>query len=125
MKTSKKPLLEIEPYPDEPEYIEFCIALGMYISERFKTGYVKCSAENLGWQHRSGYKVFKFDTENKSLLAIGREFLNNFMPNTDWCATVYSLNSGKGLYFSVSHHDAQGESYYLTPISARTYERLS
>ena len=124
MKISKKSLLEIEPYPDEFEYEDFCIALGTLIKQRFKTGYVKCSAENLGWQHRSGYKVFECDIDHNEE-KVARSFLNSFMPNTDWCATVYSLNGGKGLYLSVSHHDAQGESYYLTPISARTYERLS
>lgn len=124
MKISKKPILEIEPYPDEFEWEDFCVALGVFIKERFKTGYVKCSAENLGWQHRSGYKVFGCNTDQSNYLT-AIEFLNKFMPKTDWCATVYSLNGGKGLYFSVSHHDAQGESYYLTPISRGTYMRLS
>ena len=126
MTISKKPLLDIEPYPDEYEEEDFLIALGALIKQRFKTGYVKCQAENLGWQHRSGYKVFECNADEKRTnYTLGIEFLRNFMPNCDWCATVYSLNNGKGLYFSVSHHDAQGESYYLTPISARTYERLS
>lgn len=123
MTTSKKPLLEIEPYPDEFEFEDFCIALGTLVKERFKSGYVKCTAENLGWQHRSGYKVFECDLDHNEE-RVARSFLNSFMPNCDWCARVYSMNSGKGLYFSVSHHDAQGESYYLTPISERTYERL-
>ena len=124
MKISKKPLLELEPYCEEYEWEDFCIVLGSYIKRRFKTGYVKCEAENLGWQHRSGYKVFQFDHE-ATYRKTAENFLRAFMPDCDWCATVYSLNSGKGLYFSVSHHDAQGESYYLTPISARTYDRLS
>ena len=123
MKISKRPLLEIDPYPDEFEFEDFCVVLGTFVTERFKTGYVKCSAENLGWRHLKGYKVFKCDTDQDEL-SVATDFLNNFMPNTDWCARVYSLNNGKGLYFSVSHHDAQGESYYLTPISERTYERL-
>ena len=123
MKISKKPLLELEPYADEVDYVDFCIALGTLVKERFKTGYVKCTAENLGWQHRSGYKVFECNTDRPENIVV-MDFLYSFMPNTDWCATVYSLNKGKGLYFSVSHHDAQGESYYLTPISQRTYERL-
>lgn len=124
MKISKKPILEIEPYPDEFEYEDFCIALGTLIKQRFKSGYVKCSAENLGWRHLSGYKVFECDT-TRDEESVARSFLNSFMPDCDWSARVYSLNSGKGLYFNVSHHDAQGESYYLTPISERTYERLS
>lgn len=124
MTISKNPVLEIEPYPDEFEWEDFCIVLGSYIKQRFQTGYVKCEAENLGWQHRSGYKVFEFEAK-PNCKDTAESFLRNFMPNTDWCATVYSLNGGKGLYFSVSHHDAQGESYYLTPISARTYEKLS
>lgn len=124
MTTSKNPILEIEPYPDDFEYEEFCTALGTLVKQRFPAGYVKCKAENLGWQHRSGYKVFEYGTD-QDYYKTAIEFLNSFMPKTDWCATVYSLNGGKGLYFSVSHHDAQGESYYLTPISRGTYERLS
>lgn len=125
METSKNPILEIEPYPDSFDYDCFLTALGTYIRERFKTGYVKCQAENMGWQRRSGYKVFKCNVSPMDNREVARDFLDSFMPNTDWCATVYSLNRGKGLYFSVSHHDAQGESYYLTPISERTYNRLS
>lgn len=124
MKISKKPLLEIEPYADEYDWEDFCIALGALIKERFKTGYAKCLVENLGWRHLTGCKVFECDT-SKNMIEVAKDFLNSFMPNCDWCATVYSLNSGKGLYFSVSHHDAQGESYYLTPISERTYDRFS
>ena len=124
MRISKKPLLEIEPYPDEYDFEDFCISLGTLIKERFKSGYVKCSAENLGWRHLSGYKVFEVDVRS-SVDDLAEDFLRNFMPNCDWCARVYSLNGGRGLYFSVSHHDAQGEFYYLTPISERTYERLS
>lgn len=124
MNTSKKTILELEPYADEVDYVDFCIALGTLIKQRFKTGYVKCTAENLGWQHRSGYKVFECDTDQKNG-KVARDFLRSFMPDCDWCARVYSLNKGKGLFFSVSHHDAQGECYYLTPISQRTYERLS
>lgn len=124
MTISKRPLVDIEPYADEIEWEDFCIVLGSYIKRRFKSGFVKCQAENLGWQHRSGYKVFEFEAE-ETYRRTAEQFLANFMPHTDWCATVYSLNNGKGLYFSVSHHDAQGESYYLTPISARTYARLS
>lgn len=123
MNVSKKPLLEIEPYPDEFEWEDFLIALGTLVKKRFNTGYVKCEANNLGWRHLSGYKVFSCDISNNEE-RVGGSFLSSFMPDCEWSARVYSLNSGKGLYFSVSHHDAQGESYYLTPISFRTYERL-
>ena len=124
MKTSKNPILGIEPYADEFEYEDFCHVLGTMIKQRFKSGYVKCKAENIGWQRRSGYKVFTVDTTDPAV-KLARIFLNQFTPNCDWSAEVYSLNEGKGLYFSLSHHDAQGESYYLTPISQRTYQRLS
>lgn len=120
---SKKTILEIEPYPDEFDWEDFCIALGTLVKKRFPTGYVMCEAENLGWRHLSGYKVFYINTEADAE-RVGGSFLTNFMPDCEWSASVYSLNRGKGLYFSVSHHDAQGESYYLSPISARTYERL-
>ena len=123
MKISKKPITKIEPYPDEVIWEAFVEYIGFLVKKRFKTKCVKCEASNLGWRHLSGYKVFVCNT-NRTDYEVGADFLNSFMPNTDWCATVYSLNSGKGLYFSVSHHDAQGESYYLTPISQRTYERL-
>lgn len=123
MTISKKPLLELEPYSEESGWNDLMLVLGTLIKERFKTGYVKCEAKNLGWQHRSGYKVFKCNTDIPEDY-VGADFLSSFMPNTTWSARVYSLNEGKGLYFSVSHHDAQGESYYLTPISERTYDRL-
>ena len=51
MTISKKPLLEIDPYPDEFEYEDFVIALGELVKQRFKSGYVKCSAENMGWRN--------------------------------------------------------------------------
>ena len=123
MKISKRPLLEIEPYPDEITWEHFIEYLGFLVKKRFNTGYVKCEAENLGWRHLSGYKVFHINTE-ADVERLGGSFLTNFMPDCEWSARVYSLNNGKGLYFNVSHHDAQGESYYLTPISFRTYERL-
>ena len=124
MTISKKPLMELEPYSEESEWNSFMIALGTLIKQRFTTDYVKCIGENMGWRHLSGYKVFKCNT-NRPEDYIAADFLRSFMPNTEWSATVYSLNGGKGLYFSVSHHDAQGESYYLTPISRGTYERFS
>ena len=124
MKTSKKPILELEPYVNYSQWEDFLYNLGLLIQKRFNTGYVQCKAENIGWQRRSGYKVFECDI-NEDPISVSRGFLCSFMPDCDWCARVYSLNSGKGLYFSVSHHDAHGESYYLTPISERTYERLS
>ena len=124
MTTSKKTILELEPYSEESTWNDFMLELGVLIKHRFKTGYVKCSAENMGWRHLSGYKVFKCDT-NREEDYVAADFLRSFMPDCDWSARVYSLNGGKGLFFSVSHHDAQGECYYLTPISQRTYERLS
>lgn len=125
MKIGKRTLLEIEPYADELEYDDFMLMLGEIVAKRFKTGYVKCSAENMGWRNLSGHKVFEFDY-NGDFRSIARDFLNGFTPDCDWCATVKSLNDGKGLYFRLSTHDSpMGESYYLTPISERTYERLS
>ena len=124
MKTSKKPLLELEPYSEESSWNDFMIALGTLIKQRFTTDYVKCRGENMGWRHLSGYKVFKCDT-NRPEDYVAADFLRSFMPDCDWSARVYSLNGGKGLCFIVSHHDAQGEHYYLTPISRGTYERLS
>lgn len=124
MTIAKKPMLELEPYSEECTWNDFMIALGSVIKSRFKTGYVICRAENLGWRHLSGHKVFKFNPDREEDY-VAADFLRAFMPNCDWSARVYSLNRGKGLYFNVSHHDAQGESYYLTPISERTYDRLS
>lgn len=125
MTISKKPLLELEPYSEEYEWNSFMIALGTLIKERFKTGYVKCSAKNMGWRNLSGYKVFKCDTDREEDY-VAADFLRSFVPDCDWCASVYSLNGGKGLYFNLFHHDSPtGESYYLTPISERTFDRLS
>ena len=123
---SKKTILEIEPYLEEFELNLTMQDLGAYIKQRFKTGYVKCEAENMGWQRRSGYKVFKCNIDREAD-DVGADFIRNFVPNCEWSAKVYSLNSGKGLYFNVTHHDnpVSGDRYYLTPISQRTYERLS
>ena len=123
MQTSKNPILEIEPYPNDFEYEEFCIALGTLVKQRFPKGYVKCKAENLGWQKRSGQKVFTVDTTDHEE-RVGRHFLTAFTPPCDWSAKVYSLHSGKGLYIVLSHHDSQGEFYYFTPICKRTYDSL-
>ena len=124
MRINKKHILELEPYADELDWEDFCLELGFLIKERFKTGYVKCLAENLGWRHLRGYKVFTVDI-NDPEEKLARIFLNQFTPNCDWSALVYSLNGGKGLCFKLSHHDAIGETYYLTPISQRTYRSLS
>lgn len=123
MMISKKPIMEIESYPDEFDWVNFRIALGTLVKKRFPTGYVMCKANNLGWRHLSGYKVFYCDVYKDEKRA-GDTFISSFMPDCEWSARVYSLDRGKGLYFSVSHHDSIGESYYLTPISQRTYERL-
>lgn len=123
MTTSKNPILEIEPYPDDFEFEEFCTALGTLVKQRFPAGYVKCKAENLGWQKRSGNKVFTVDTRDHEE-RVGRLFLNCFTPPCDWSAKVYSLNSGKGLFIVLSHHDSQGEFYYFTPICRETYNKL-
>lgn len=127
MTISKKPLLELEPYSEECTWNDFMIELGTLIKERFKTGYVKCSAYNMGWRNLSGYKVFRCYTDSKEDADyVAADFLRSFIPDCEWSARVYSLNSGKGLYFCVCTHDSPtGESYYLTPISERTYDRLS
>ena len=126
MRVSKKPLLELEPYCEDYEWEDFLFSLGVLIRDRFETGYVKCSAENMGWRKLKAYKVFECDI-NESPINIARNFLFSFMPNCDWSTTVYSLNSGRGLFFTVTHHDnpVGGDRYFLTPISQRTYERLS
>ena len=50
MNTSKKPILEIEPYADEVDYVDFCIALGTLIKQRFKTG---CDGYGQYIQHKA------------------------------------------------------------------------
>lgn len=126
MRTSKKPLLELEAYCDEIEWDDFLLALGTLIKERFTTGFVKCSAEDIGWRHLRGYKAFECNPDPNEW-TVARSFLFSFMPNCDYSARVYSLNSGRGLYINVTHHDnpVSGDRYYLTPISQRTYARLS
>ena len=125
MAVSKNPILVLEPYSDESSWNDLMIALGTIIKKRFKTGYVKCRAENMGWRKASGYKVFKCNTDREEDY-VGADFLSKFTPDCEWSAKVYSLDS-RGLFFTVTHHDnpVNGDRYYLTPISARTYERLS
>lgn len=72
---SKKPLLELEPYSEECTWNDFMLALGALIKNRFNTGYVKCQAENMGWRHLSGYKVFECDTDKDEDI-VAAEFFN-------------------------------------------------
>ena len=115
----------IDSTASELDWECFLIDVGVLVEKRFTTGYVKCTAEDMGWRHLSGYKVFKCDT-NDSYEDIGRRFVNSFCPNCDWSADVYSLNNSRGLFFRVTHHDnpVNGDKYYLMPISERTYNQL-
>lgn len=122
MKVSKRPLMELEPYDEETAWNEQMNKLGAIIKKRFKTGYVKCYAENMGWRHLTGFKVFECDTDSDEDL-VSAKFLREFVPDSDWSARVYSYNNSRGLYFNVRHHDnpVLGDSYYLSPIRERTY----
>lgn len=122
---SKKPLTSIEPYVNYTEFDLFLEYIGFLVKKRFKTGYVLCEAENMGWQRRSAHKAFVCYTDGSDV-HVANQFFSNFMPNCDWSATVYSLNGGKGLYINVKHHDnpVNGDHFYLLPISQRRYEQM-
>lgn len=123
MKTTKYPVATYDSSSeDEFAYEDFKITLAPIVEKIFTTGYVKCSAENMGWRRVSGYKVFIFDPQVRTV----SDFLSNFMPDTDWSCQVFRAVNGHGLYFNVTHHDnpVSGDEYYLTPISENTYNRL-
>lgn len=126
LKEARTLLLDTNNLCDECDWEFFLIELGTLVSQRFTTGYVLCEAENMGWRHLSGYKVFECDL-NDTLEDLGRSFLNAFCPDCDWSARVYSYKNDTGLYLNVTHHDnpVSGDDYYLTPIDEETYDKMS
>ena len=74
----------------------------------------RADGRNMGWQQRSGYKVFKA----KNAL----EFLDAILPKTDCHIQIFK--SGKrALSLRVSHHDAPtGEWYEVRPLTKEEYE---
>lgn len=72
-----------------------------------KSYFWSASAENIGWQHRSGEKVFRADT--------AKELLEQLLPKTNqYTLRVYDTD-GK-FTIRCAHHDAPtGEFYYVQP----------
>jgi hypothetical protein len=69
------------------------------------------TGENMGWQHRSGYKSFKADD--------GEKFMEEILPKTDCTFHIYRRKDNDGveyLYIRNAHHDAPtGEFYTVYP----------
>ena len=76
--------------------------------------YWRDDAEGMGWQSRSGYKVFKAET--------GAEFIDAITPNTsDFSLTVYKYYSG--FKIRIGHHDApMGERHVIRAITEKQYQ---
>lgn len=76
--------------------------------------YWRDDATRMGWQSRTGYKVF--NAEN------GTEFLRAISPDTDCSYTITPHYNG--FKVRISHHDApMGEYHTIRPISADKYEQ--
>jgi hypothetical protein len=75
--------------------------------------YWRDDATHMGWQNRSGYKVFK--AEN------GQQFIDAITPNTsDFSLTVYKYYSG--FKIRIGHHDApMGEHHIIKAITEDQY----
>jgi hypothetical protein len=78
--------------------------------------YWRDDATNMGWQNRTGFKVF----EAKN----GQEFINVISPDTD---CHYEITPhGKGFKIRLSHHDApMGEHHLVTPMTEENYNLAS
>ena len=131
MEINKNPVARFDSYGEYEDFCDFCYTVAELITKMFTTGYVKCTAKDMGWRHLNGYKVFEFKEtpiEYDSVVDKVQSFMGNFLPNCcDWTCIVYKLHNGKGLYFNVKHHDTpvNGDQYYCTPITERTYNKLS
>ncbi len=78
--------------------------------------YWRDDATNMGWMHRTGFKVF----EAKD----GTEFLSAISPDTDCHYEI--TQHGKGFKIRLSHHDAPtGEHHLVTPMTEENYNLAS
>lgn len=75
--------------------------------------YWRDDATNMGWQSRSGHKVFGAET--------GEGFLRAISPDTDCMYRIWK--HGKGFRVRISHHDApMGEHHVIMPATAKEVE---
>jgi hypothetical protein len=89
--------------------------LGEELEKRANGSYTwRADGRNMGWQHRSGYKMFRA----KNAL----EFLDAILPKTE-CHIQIFKSGRRGLSLRVSHHDAPtGEWYEVRPLTKKEYE---
>tara|TARA_Y100000310_G_scaffold320098_1_gene376158 strand:- start:1407 stop:1868 length:462 start_codon:yes stop_codon:yes gene_type:complete len=86
-----------------------------YLTELMnKKTYWRDDAKNMGWQNRSGYKVFEADN--------GSDFIKAISPDTDCVYQIYKHYNG--FKIRISHHDApMGEHHVVKPITEKAYSR--
>lgn len=79
--------------------------------------YWDARVNNFGWRSLDGSKVFTAKT--------GEELLQNILPKTD--CTFYIFKRAKMLIIRNYHHDSPmgNEIYYIKPLSAKQYDKLS
>lgn len=127
VKLSKNPYIQYdgEPYDDdecdlygcETCYDYFIEDLQSLMDERLKTSFLKVRAEDIGWNHRGGYKYVNTDN--------ARVLLGEILPNTECNLYVYKIP--KGICIVAKHHDnpVNGDHYYVTSVAESTYHTYS
>lgn len=91
------------------EWDHFTEWLGELMGEQ---EYWRDDATHMGWQARTGYKVFKAET--------GNEFIRAISPDTECSYTI--TPHYKGFKIRISHHDApMGEYHTIRPITEKNY----
>ena len=84
--------------------------------EMKKQIYWRDDASNLGWLHRSGYKVFKAED--------GKQLLEQISPKAECSYEVYKHRDG--FEIKISHHDAPtGETHLVKPLTDREFYELT
>jgi hypothetical protein len=91
---------------------DLCEALGEMLEEKSPDGLFYVTGRNMGWQHRSGYKVIETSD--------GAEFLQKLLPKTDCTFRIFDL--GDELSIWNAHHDAPtGEGYSVYPCGKKNF----
>lgn len=111
-KNTKNMIAEYD-YGDEIDFEMFCETLQEKMGSNI---YFRINGKNLDWLHRSGEKYIQATTAIELLKAIYSEDL------------LYLYNGKKKSHFEINaptHDTPTGSFYYFTPISERTYQKLS
>ena len=70
----------------------------------------------VGWRGQRGYNLFEVHTYERATRAIGFDFLNHILPQTDNAFYIYDIENEHGLRIENRNHDA--------PVNPEVYECL-